>query len=165
LLFQGDVLPGYLTVNRRYVYAALHWCTNHYAEICDTVRELMGAGVFQVPADSSVLDDPEIRQKFETYWATPHESATSRMKLFRLAWDLLSSEFAGRYAQYEKFYAGPSFVMNSYSASTAPWDDWSGQVERLLASYGAMGDSGSVARMSKAQIQDRHGLSPVACAF
>jgi len=32
---------GYHTVNRRYVYAALHWCTNHHADICDTVRELM----------------------------------------------------------------------------------------------------------------------------
>jgi hypothetical protein len=29
---------GYHTVNRRYVYAALHWCTNHYSEICDSVR-------------------------------------------------------------------------------------------------------------------------------
>ena len=30
--------PGYHTVNRRYVYAALHWCTNNHSEICDTVR-------------------------------------------------------------------------------------------------------------------------------
>ena len=53
----GEVqVPGYHTVNRRYVYAALHWCTNNHAEICDTVRELMGAGVFQMPADASVFD-------------------------------------------------------------------------------------------------------------
>ena len=51
-------IPGYLTPNRRYVYGALHWCTNHHAEICDVVRELMGAGVFQMPADSSVLSEP-----------------------------------------------------------------------------------------------------------
>ena len=37
------------------------------------------------------------------------------MKLFKLAWDLLGSDFAGRHMQYEKFYAGPGFVMNSYS--------------------------------------------------
>ena len=52
-------VPGYHTPNRRYVYAALHWCTNHHSEICDTVRELMGGGVFQMPADVTVLDDPE----------------------------------------------------------------------------------------------------------
>ena len=37
------------------------------------------------------------------------------MKLLNLAWDLLGSDFAGRHMQYEKFYAGPGFVMNSYS--------------------------------------------------
>src|SRR5262249_6786441 len=49
---------------RRYVYAALHWCTNHYSEICDSVRELMGAGVFQTPADVSVLSNVSTRDAF-----------------------------------------------------------------------------------------------------
>ena len=73
----GEAHPnGYHTVNRRYVYAALHWCTTHYAEICDTVRELMGAGVFQMPADASVLKDEKLRETFETYWSVPGQSAT-----------------------------------------------------------------------------------------
>jgi 4-hydroxyphenylacetate 3-monooxygenase len=132
-------VPGFHTVNRRYVYAALHWCTNHHSEICDTVRELMGAGVFQLPADATVLDDPELKEKFETYWSVPGQSATARMKLFRLAWDLLGSEFAGRHLQYEKFYAGPSFVMNTYSHLTAPWKQWTGAVDELMASYDVKG--------------------------
>jgi 4-hydroxyphenylacetate 3-monooxygenase len=128
-------VPGYLTVNRRYVYAALHWCTSHYGEICDTVRELMGAGVFQMPADSSVLHDPKMRETFEAYWSVPGQSAAERMKFLQLAWDLLGSEFAGRHAQYEKFYAGPGFVMNSYSHSTAPWREWTDAVDSLMAGY------------------------------
>ena len=130
-------VPGYLTVNRRYVYAALHWCTNHHSEICDTVRELMGAGVFQMPADVSVLEDPQLQETFETYWSVPGQSAKERMKLFKLAWDLLGSDFAGRHMQYEKFYAGPGFVMNSYSYFTAPWTDWTGSVDELMSSYDA----------------------------
>src|SRR5262245_1443114 len=63
---------GYHTVNRRYVYAALHWCTNHYSEICDTMRELMGAGVFQMPADVSVLSNVSTRDAFETYCCCSH---------------------------------------------------------------------------------------------
>ena len=125
---------GYHTVNRRYVYAALHWRSNHYAEISDTVRELMGAGVFQMPADASVLKDEQLRDTFETYWSVPGQSATDRMKLLNLAWDLLGSDFAGRHTQYEKFYAGPGFVMNSYSYGTAPWDAWASTVDGLLAS-------------------------------
>ena len=132
-----EMAPGFHTVNRRYVYAALHWCTNSHARICDVVRELMGAGVFQMPADISLMQDPEMREAFETYWSVPGHSAKDRMKLFKLAWDLLGSEFAGRHAQYEKFYAGPGFVMNGYSHATAPWRDWNALVEGLLASYDA----------------------------
>ena len=132
----GEAHPnGYHTVNRRYVYAALHWCTNHYAEICDTVRELMGAGVFQMPADASVLTDEKLRETFETYWSVPGQSAADRMKLLNLAWDLLGSDFAGRHMQYEKFYAGPGFVMNSYSYGAAPWDEWAGRGGRAVGEH------------------------------
>jgi 4-hydroxyphenylacetate 3-monooxygenase len=127
--------PGFHTPNTRYVYGALHWCTNNHADICDTVRELMGAGVFQMPADASVLDDVELMEKFETYWSAPGHSATERMKLFRLAWDLLGSEFAGRHMQYEKFYAGPGFAMNNYSYLAGRWDEWTGRVDELMAGY------------------------------
>ena len=89
-----EQVPGYHTVNHRYVQAALHWCTTHYSEICDTVRELIGAGIFQMPADSSMLTDPKLRETFETYWSVPGQTATARMKLLSLAWDLLGSDFA-----------------------------------------------------------------------
>jgi 4-hydroxyphenylacetate 3-monooxygenase len=131
---------GYHTVNRRYVYAALHWCSNHYSEICDSVRELMGAGVFQMPDDVSVLSNVSTRDAFETYWSVPGQSAKERMKLLKLAWDLLGSDFAGRHLQYEKFYAGPGFVMNSYSYLAGPWKEWTETVDHLMASYDAQAD-------------------------
>lgn len=134
-----EVVPGsgYVTVNRRYMYAALHWCTNHHSEICDIVRELMGGGPIQMPADSSVMSDPELYEKFETYWSIPGESAKDRMKLMRLAWDIVGSEFAGRHMLYEKFYAGPGFVMDAYSFFNCPWAELDGIVDRLMAGYDA----------------------------
>ncbi len=137
LLGCEEMVPGsgYVTVNRRYMYAALHWCTTNHSEICDTLRDLMGGGPFQMPADSSVLADPELAEKFETYWSTPDQTAKDRMKLLRLAWDLVGSEFAGRHMQYEKFYAGPRFVISTYSYLNCPWDELGGIVDGLLASY------------------------------
>ena len=76
-----------------------------------------------------------LAEKFETYWSTPDQTAKERMKLVRLAWDLVGSEFAGRHMQYEKFYAGPGFVMNAYSYHNCPWDELGEIVEGLLASY------------------------------
>jgi 4-hydroxyphenylacetate 3-monooxygenase len=57
------------------------------------------------------------------------------MKLFKLAWDLLGSEFAGRHMQYEKFYAGPGFIVTGYSYLNAPWDAWGGLVDGILDGY------------------------------
>jgi len=116
------------------------WCSNHYSEICDSVRGLMGAGVFQMPADVSVLSNFITRDAFETYWSVPGQSAKERMKLLKLAWDLLGSDFAGRHLQYEKFYAGPGFVMNSYSYLAGPWKEWTETVDHLMASYDAQAD-------------------------
>jgi 4-hydroxyphenylacetate 3-monooxygenase len=90
-----------------------------------------------MPADASVLDDPALRERFETYWSVPGQSAEGRMKLLNLAWDLLGSDFAGRHMQYEKFYAGPGFVMNGYSYATGPWDEWSTLVDDLMGRIGA----------------------------
>ena len=134
-----EVVPGsgYVTVNRRYMYAALHWCTSNHSQICDIVRELMGGGPIQMPADASVMSDPELNAKFERYWSMPGESAKDRMKLVRLAWDILGTEFAGRHMLYEKFYAGPGFVMDLYSSMNCPWGELDGVVETFMSGYDA----------------------------
>ena len=126
---------GYVNFNRRYMYAALQWCTDNYGEICAIVRELCGGGVFQMPADASVMEDPHLRALFETYWRTPTQTAVDRMKLFKLAWDMLGSEFGGRHVQYEKFYAGPQFLLRGYNYREAPWAYFDGIVSDLMAGY------------------------------
>jgi 4-hydroxyphenylacetate 3-monooxygenase len=127
---------GFKCFNRRYVYAALNWCTESYSALVDQLRELCGGGVFQMPADISVMADPELAEKFKTSWATPQLEAVDRMKLFKLAWDLVGSEFAGRHQQYEKFYAGASFIVRNYSFMHTPWDQLHKVVDGLLGSYG-----------------------------
>jgi len=135
-----EIVPGYLNINRRYMYAALHWCTTQYNTVCDTVRELMGGGPFQMPADISVIQDPEMRKTFEEYWSVPGQDAVERMKLFKLAWDMLGSEFAGRHTQYEKFYAGPSFIVTGYNYLNAPWAEWDLLVDGAMARYDSSTD-------------------------
>lgn len=126
---------GYCTYNRRYMYAALNWCTEGHSAIIDVVRELCGGGVFQMPADISVMHDAALRKSFETYWQTPQMDAVARMKLFKLAWDLIGSEFAGRHLQYEKFYAGASFIIRNHNYREAPWDAYHRIVDDALATY------------------------------
>jgi 4-hydroxyphenylacetate 3-monooxygenase len=127
---------GYKTFNRRYMYAGLNFCTEGHSALIDCLRELCGGGVFQMPADITVMHDEALRADFERYWQTPQMGAVDRMKLFKLAWDLIGSEFAGRHQQYEKFYAGASFIIRNHSFREAPWDHYHKVLDDLLGSYG-----------------------------
>ncbi|MBM7046563.1 MULTISPECIES: 4-hydroxyphenylacetate 3-hydroxylase family protein [Rhizobium] len=126
---------GYIGYNRRMMYAALNWCTENYSPIVDCLRELCGGGVFQMPADISVSEDPALAEQFETFFRTPQMHAQDRMKLFKLAWDVVGTEFAGRHQSYEKFYAGAAFVVKNHNFRETPWDDFRKIVDDLMASY------------------------------
>lgn len=130
-----DLGNGYVSFNRRYMYGALSWCTENYEPICDKIRELMGGGVFLLPADMSVMDDDSLREQFQSYWSTSTHEAVQRVKLFKLAWDLLGSEFGSRHGQYEKFYAGPSYVVRDHSFREAPWEQFQSIVDGVMGSY------------------------------
>jgi 4-hydroxyphenylacetate 3-monooxygenase len=126
---------GYVCFNRRIMYAALEWCTQNYSRFIDELRTLCGGGVFQMPADISVMQDPDLAKRFETFWQTPQADSVTRMKLFKLAWDMVGSEFAGRHLQYEKFYAGAPFIIRNHAYRETDWGAFNTLVENLMASY------------------------------
>jgi len=132
ILNHEQIPGGYVTFNRRYMAATLNWCQEHYPQILAMLRELSGGSVFQMPADISVMNNPETRDRFLEYWRTDTESAVDRVKLYKLAWEMFGSEFGNRHAQYENFYAGASFVVRSHSSRYAPWDEFRGIVDGLL---------------------------------
>jgi 4-hydroxyphenylacetate 3-monooxygenase len=126
---------GYVCFNRRMMYGALEWCTQNYTKLVDELRELSGAGVFQMPANISIMQDSAMANEFQTFWQTPQCDALTRMKLYKLAWDVVGSEFAGRHQQYEKFYAGASFIVRNHSYRETDWLAFNKVVEDLMASY------------------------------
>jgi 4-hydroxyphenylacetate 3-monooxygenase len=58
-----------------------------------------------------------------------------RVKLFKLAWDLVGSEFAGRHHQYELFYAGAPYVAKGYSYRYYGYEEPVELVESFLKTY------------------------------
>jgi len=127
---------GYVTYNRHYMYAAIYFATQNYDAICAKVRELSGGGVLQMPADASVFANPNTREIFERLWWMPTSSAIDRFKVMKLAWDILGTDFAGRHAQYERFYMGPAFIVRSHNNRECGWSEIQGRIDGLLASYG-----------------------------
>jgi 4-hydroxyphenylacetate 3-monooxygenase len=123
---------GYATPNRRMMYATLNWCQEHHTEIIDMLRTFLGGIPLLMPASLDVMQDAALRDRFERWWATPSTPALDRYKLYKLAWDLVGSEFAGRHMLYEKFYAGNSIVVRNQSDREAPWEQFHATVDRLL---------------------------------
>ena len=131
---------NFKTFNRRIMYAALNFCTDNYSMIIDELRTLCGGGVFQMPASIKVMKNKELLNDFETYFQTPQMNALDRMKLFKLAWDVVGSEFAGRQLQYEKFYAGASFIIRNHNFRETPWDHFEEVVDKVMKNKELLND-------------------------
>jgi 4-hydroxyphenylacetate 3-monooxygenase len=127
-----ELANGYVNYNRQYMYASIYFATQNYEQVCAKLRELSGGGVLQMPADVSVLDNPVTGKLFEDLWQTRSQSAIERFKLFKLAWDLLGTDFAGRHQQYERFYMGPAFVVRSHNSRECEWSAIDDYVAGLL---------------------------------
>jgi 4-hydroxyphenylacetate 3-monooxygenase len=128
---------GYACYNRRYMYASIYFATQNYDKILARIRELTGGSVLQMPADVSVMDDEETKRIFEMCWSTEKWDAADKMKLFKLAWDILGTDFAGRHSQYERFYMGPAFIVREHVGRETDWTEIEDFTDSLLASYEA----------------------------
>jgi 4-hydroxyphenylacetate 3-monooxygenase len=135
----------FMLYNRRSLYAALHWAMENHSLMIDTLRELMGGGHFQFPASIDIMNDPELGETFQTLWTAGERSAVDRMKLFKLAWDLVGSDLASRATSYEKFFVGPAFAVRNYNFMYAPWDEVHGMVTGLMGQYAAPAEGAEAA--------------------
>jgi 4-hydroxyphenylacetate 3-monooxygenase len=93
---------------------------------------LLGGIPLLMPASIDVMTDDGLRDVFQRWWKTPSIAAVERHKLYKLAWDIVGSEFAGRHMLYEKFYAGNSLVVRNQSDREAPWERFHAAVDGLL---------------------------------
>lgn len=126
---------GIETPNPRFLYGAMGMQAELYPRILHLLRELVGAGVLQVPSSREDLLNAETRKDMETYIKSPGHSSEERIKLFRMVWDVVGSEFAGRHHQYEMFYAGAPFVAKTYSYRNYGYEEATESVDQFLKEY------------------------------
>jgi len=127
---------GVAVPSRRFVYGAMGLQVELYPRITQIVRELAGAGVIQLPSSYRDIVADETRADVERYFASTGTSAEERIKLFKLVWDAVGSEFGGRHQQYEMFYAGAPYVTRAYAYRFYDYDQPVAAVDRFLAGYG-----------------------------
>ena len=62
-------------------------------------------------------------------------SARERVKLLKLIWDMVGTEFAGRQLQYEMFYSAAQPVVNTRMFRSYDWAAAKAMVDRCLGEY------------------------------
>lgn len=126
----GVAVPG-----RAESYANMTLQSEVYPKLLGLVRELCGGGVIQLPSSVEDFRSAEVAPMLERYVQSPGHPAQERVKLLKLAWDLIGSEFASRHLQYEMFYAGAPFVVKMRMFQNFDFGRADGLVARLLDSY------------------------------
>jgi 4-hydroxyphenylacetate 3-monooxygenase len=102
--------------NKGALYAVMALQSQINPHVIDIVRELTGAGMITLPSSAQDFENPESAGDVSRYFVSGDMQARDRVRLMRLAWDFIGSEFGNRHQQYEKFYGGASHLvkMNMY---------------------------------------------------
>lgn len=129
----GVVLPG-----KQALYGAMGLQSEIYPRVIQILRDLVGGGVLQLPSSQADMTSEVTRADVEHYISSPNVSSEERIKLFRLAWDVIGSEFGGRHQQYELFYAGAPFVVKGvYSYQNFGYPELIEDLDEFLEAYNA----------------------------
>ncbi len=126
---------GVARPNPRFLYAPMGLQAELYPRALGLLRELVGGGVLQVPSSVEELLNSETRGDITRYVRSTGVPSEERIKLFRLAWDMIGSEFAGRHQQYEMFYAGAPYVAKGYAYRNYGYEEALALVDDFLADY------------------------------
>ncbi|GAA4899824.1 4-hydroxyphenylacetate 3-hydroxylase family protein [Streptomyces coeruleoprunus] len=118
---RGGVAPG-----KDISFAQRIMAGELYPQAVQEIKLLAGGGIVQLPASGQDLLHPDLGPLLRKYVRSPGTSAEERVKLLKLAWDALGSEFAGRHEQYERFYHGAPHVYLMQQA-------WEGDAEACEA--------------------------------
>ncbi|SRR5579884_548951 len=126
---------GVMCPDRTMVYASQTLQAQLYPEVMTMVRGLMGGSVIQLPSSAADLLSPTTAPDVERYVRWAEAPAGERVKLLKLLWDLVGSEFAARHLQYEMFYAGEPAAVKGREYRAFDWAAAEALVDRCLASY------------------------------
>jgi 4-hydroxyphenylacetate 3-monooxygenase len=129
------VSEGYARPHPQYVYAGMSLQRRLIVDMYRTVREL-GGGAFQnMPSSEASFLSPETAADTARYYQAAGTGARERIKLLKLIWDLVGTEFGGRQLQYEMFYSAAQPVVNRRMFRAYDWRSSTAMVDRLLGEY------------------------------
>jgi 4-hydroxyphenylacetate 3-monooxygenase len=99
--------PGYVLPNLDYGLAYRVASNFVYPRLKEIVENVLASALIYLPSHSSDFKVPEIRQYLDQFVRGSNGySAVDRVKLMKLMWDAMGTEFGGRHELYERNYFG-----------------------------------------------------------
>ncbi len=133
---KGESYEGYFVPDRSLLCTAQVIAQTTYPEIVEAIRSLSGGGLIMVPSSYHDFENPVTSEIIGKTQRSAICDTEERVKLMKLTWDAIGSEFGSRHLQYEMFYSGPTFVTRGNSFRFYDWDNVKGFVDGFMDSYG-----------------------------
>jgi 4-hydroxyphenylacetate 3-monooxygenase len=129
------VRDGVARPHPQYIYAGMSLQRRLIVDLMRAVRELAGGAFQAVPSSEASFAGKESGPDTERYYRSGVASARERIKLLKLIWDFVGTEFAGRQLQYEMFYSASQPVVNTRMFRSYDWTAATALVDRCLGEY------------------------------
>jgi aromatic ring hydroxylase len=132
---EGALLP-----NMDYAMAYRVFSTIGYPRVKEIIEQTVASGLIYINSNARDFKNPEIRAYLERYVRGSNGiDALERVKLMKLLWDAVGSEFGGRHELYERNYSGnnENIRMEVLFAATGSGqtDAYKGFAEQCMSEY------------------------------
>ncbi len=122
---RGAVLPA-----QECMMAYRLMATIAYPRVKEIVYDLVASGLVFQPTGARDLKSPELRPYLDRFLRSSNGDAVSRIKLMKMLWDAVGTEFAGRHELYERNNFGNHEAIRMHPFFEARQD---GTIDRLKA--------------------------------
>ena len=85
-------------------HAMRHWAPDAYQRVTDILQQLAAAGLMLTPTEADF--DGAMRPLIDKYFQGARSAAFDRVRLFRLIWDFIGTQFGSRQILYERYFNG-----------------------------------------------------------
>jgi amino acid adenylation domain-containing protein len=130
----GEVVP-----NLEYMMAFRMMGAMVYPKIKEIVHNIVASGLIFQPSSSRDFQSPELRPYLDKYMSSSAGDAVERVKVMKMLWDAIGTEFAGRHELYERNNYGNHEVIRIHplfeGRDNGTVDELKAFVEACMADY------------------------------
>jgi len=118
-----------------------------YSRVREIIMQTVSSGLIYLPSSARDLDNPEVASVLERYVRGSNGVGhVERIKIMKLLWDAVGTEFAGRHELYERTYSGGwegvRYQAAGEAARSGRLDTMHALVEQCLSEYDQHGWTG-----------------------